>query len=560
MIKFLLAQRMRQAKRYFSQAGLGRFVTVVLLAVVGLGVASGVYELLQTGLSAVAGNEFLKVALPFFVYEMFLLVVSGLVFFSVLLTGAFALFRSEEDTWIVASPSFTKLVYDKFIGVSSLSLWPLLVIALPALLAVNTVFVLGIDGLVFALIAVSLLALVSATLAFCLLLTLAYIVHVVCRTGGVTHQFRWFVLSVGLVVLGVVSALWLQFSGVDIASLFSVTNLQLAEANIDQVTNLFVYFPSHLAALVLQAAQTNALAASLTQLLGLVGLAVLSTLAMMYLSGGYIESWQMYHEGGGQSHQEDALRKRQANVNTVFSDNPAVSLIRKEALALFRNIGNQLWGLFLLLLWLITVVFDSFMRAEASGETFFGIPAVEFIQIFQLLVSVYFVAALSVRFVFPSFSLEKEQAWSLLSAPVSLVKLFWAKASFFAGVLALLSAVVAGLHIVLLQISGLQALIFVVLSVVAAVTVAVMGLALGAVFPNFQTTNPDVLATTLPGLSYVLLSLVYGSVASLTLYYVFSTGQAVWAWGFLAGSLLLVGIFSYLAGKTLPEIEFEQKL
>jgi ABC-2 type transport system permease protein len=176
--------------------------------------------------------------------------------------------------------------------------------------------------------------------------------------------------------------------------------------------------------------------------------------------------------------------------------------------------------------------------------------------VFQLLVVVYFVASLAVRFVFPNFSLEAENAWNLLSSPVSRTKLFWTKAVFFGGLLGILTLCVSVIHLFILGISVTSGLIFLVMAVTAAVTVALIGLALGARFPNFETSDPQKPSTTLPGLSFVIVSMLYGGLASYTLYLTFLTGQLLIAGLFVLGSALLAYGFCMLATAKLDAIEF----
>jgi ABC-2 type transport system permease protein len=560
MLSFLFRQRWRQVKRYITEAGPGRALTVFLMGVVGLFVAFGVYGLLEFGLSAVQDNAFLREALPFFIYEMFLLVVSGLVFYSVLISGLFSLFRSEEDFWVVASPSFSRLVYDKFIAVSSLSLWPVVIIAVPALIAIESVFSLGFNGLIIGLFAVMLLAIVSAAIGFCVLLAVSRLFRAICGWADLSARFRWLASLVGLLITVSALTLWYLFGGIDIAELFAVRDLELAQASIGQITDLFVYFPSHLAALVLQSLQADMLRQAVISFSSLLVTTILSLLIISYLSRGYIDSWKFFQNSGSVAG-FNGDSKLEANVEQVyFSDNATVSLIKKEALMFIRDTQNQLWALFLVLLWFITVAFDAFMKSKLTDESFLGVSALEFIQTFQLLVVAYFVAALSVRFVFPSFSLEKDRAWSLMSAPVSLVRLFVSKAVFFAGSLGLVAGVISGIHMLLLGVEGFSVLLFIGLAVLASMTVAVVGLALGARFPNFRTSNPDVLATTLPGLSFVLISLVYGSLASYTLYQVFLSNQLLPIIWFVVLSFLLAYVCCYVAVRKLPHIEFEEQL
>lgn len=556
MIGFLFRQRLREIRRYFANGDAGRMLTAVLLLVVGAGIAVGVYGLLEAGLSAMAANEFLSAALPFFVYEMFFLVVFGLVFFSAMISGVFSLFRGGHDFWALASPSYGQLVIDKCIAVAGVSLWPLVVLVVPALVAVQSVHAIGIGGVVFSFLAVVLLGVVGVGLALVALFVLARLVSVLKHSGVIANAFKGLVVGVGVLLAGVLYLLWLPFSSVNLSELFAVTNLDIAQAGTERVAELFAYYPSHLPAQILAGLQDGVVLSESMPLVWLCVMVGLTLAVLYYLAGSYLSLWQLFQEGQHVADSKQKSARAPKVASRSFAGGPVRGVINKEWIMFFRNTRNQLWAVFLLGLWLVVTGFDAFMQSELATETLFGLPATEAIQVFQLLVVVYFVASLAVRFVFPNFSLEAENAWNLLSSPVSRTKLFWTKAVFFGGLLGLLTLFVSIIHLFILGIGLGTGVVFLVMAVTAAITVALIGLALGARFPNFDTSDPQKLSTTLPGLSFVIVSMLYGGVASYVLYLTFLTGQLLIAGLFVLGSALLAFGFCRLATAKLDAIEF----
>jgi hypothetical protein len=50
------------------------------------------------------------------------------------------------------------------------------------------------------------------------------------------------------------------------------------------------------------------------------------------------------------------------------------------------------------------------------------------------------------------------------------------------------------------------------------ILIVTLGLSLGAIFPNFETDDPEVISTSIPGLFFTALSLIYGAMGDWVLY------------------------------------------
>ena len=180
-------------------------------------------------------------------------------------------------------------------------------------------------------------------------------------------------------------------------------------------------------------------------------------------------------------------------------------LLLKDVRAFFRDATQ--WSQ-LLVLGVLLVVYVYNMRvlplraSEAIGP--FLVAAVAFLNVG---LTGFILAAVSARFVFPSFSLEGPALWLLGSAPVRPEDLVWSK--FWAGVAPLL---VLGLALAGLTAGSLDlgpGLLPLTLGTVAGLVAAMVAqsLAWGIRFPRFNAENAAQIPTSLGGMLYMVSAL-----------------------------------------------------
>lgn len=188
-------------------------------------------------------------------------------------------------------------------------------------------------------------------------------------------------------------------------------------------------------------------------------------------------------------------------------------LVLKEVRLFFRDTTQ--WSQLLLLAVLVVVyVFNiKFLPLRGDGMTFFLRNVVPFLN---LVLAGFVLASIAARFIFPSVSLEGRTLWLLRSSPMSVRDLLWSK--FWVGTLPLLvlALLIVGVTNYLLQVSTFMFLVSVV--TIAAMTIALAGLALGfgTVFPQFETENAAQIPTSFGGLLFMMASVaVIGGVVVL---------------------------------------------
>ncbi|HEX4470266.1 MAG TPA: hypothetical protein VH080_12060 [Gemmatimonadaceae bacterium] len=224
---------------------------------------------------------------------------------------------------------------------------------------------------------------------------------------------------------------------------------------------------------------------------------------------GALVHWRLYPQGFSKA-QESAERWARGTLLRRFADWALAplgvlrrELVLKELRVFFRDTTQ--WSQLLLLAVLVVVyVFNiKYLPLKGDGMTFFLRNVVPFLN---LVLAGFVLASIAARFIFPGVSLEGRTLWLLRSSPMSVRDLLWSK--FWVGTLPLLvlALVIVGVTNYLLQVSTFMFLVSVL--TIAAMTLALAGLALGfgTLFPQFETENAAQIPTSFGGLLFMMAS------------------------------------------------------
>jgi ABC-2 type transport system permease protein len=119
------------------------------------------------------------------------------------------------------------------------------------------------------------------------------------------------------------------------------------------------------------------------------------------------------------------------------------------------------------------------------------------------------IAALSLRFAFPSASAEGKAYWIVASAPIGAGKILAAKCAVYAVPLVLLAIVLTAIVNVILEASVAIWAVTLPGAAMIAVTLVFMAVGVGAWSPDFTTENPIELAVSVAGFGYMAGSMLY---------------------------------------------------
>jgi hypothetical protein len=350
---------------------------------------------------------------------------------------------------------------------------------------------------------------------------------------------------------------WQRFTHLDIIALFQPYNLQSKVADIQALSAKFAVFPSHLSALALFKFEQHSFLSGLWLVGQIAVLAILSFVLFWLFSFWYLSLWQILQEGKFVAQTGSSVTKSTKPVRFPrYFKGKQGAIFEKEAIIMFRTGKNILWFGFMLFLWLIQISCNFFIR---ENFTHYSVVYGSFPVIFeglQVAVAIFFISALVLRFGFPSFSLERKTAWIIASAPISFVRLFLTKVLFFT-VCFLLAAVLFGfINSAILSIPIFNAIYFLIILISAVISVTVLGLGLGFMFPSFETDNPEILGTSLSGLFFTAASLAYGAFGAFAFYQIIKSDSLYPFAVFEIFSFFLIGTVILATIKRLAHFEF----
>jgi len=147
MFGLILKYHRLVASRYFKSRRAAKLITVFLFLLVIAVVVAGLFIFFERGFSYITKDVFFSDALVLYSYEFFLLAVAYLILASGFITGIFGLFKSRNDDWLMVSPRFRFAPFYYFLRNFISSLWPLIIMVLPALFAVRHALGLSAAGL-----------------------------------------------------------------------------------------------------------------------------------------------------------------------------------------------------------------------------------------------------------------------------------------------------------------------------------------------------------------------------------------------------------------------------
>jgi ABC-2 type transport system permease protein len=266
-----------------------------------------------------------------------------------------------------------------------------------------------------------------------------------------------------------------------------------------------------------------------------IGLFTIGTLAVVaFVFSKFHEKAFLYSQETRTLHKRPKVRHR---AEAAKKHGKIAGLILKD-LRLFVRDATQ-WSQLLLLGGLVVIYLLNIQNLAIQ------LPMVRWVVSFiNLGLAGFVLAALSVRFLFPSVSMEGRSFWIIRTLPISFRTLLWCKYVIyfppfliFTELLVYFSNQILDVPIFFIQLS--MANIF-------AIAFALTGLAIGigALMPNFKADHPSKIAVGPGGVLYMLLSFSYISTMMLiqvrpVWFHVISRGDSIPTTAYVAGAILL---------------------
>lgn len=517
MIRLFLSFELGKIKKYFTTKTVAKSITTALFFGVFLFIAFGIYAFFVSGFRYIniEAMEDIRLALTLFLYELFLLVLSGIIMFSTMVSGIFNLFRGTYNNWILGSPKYHLL--PKVVLIKSLlsSLLPTLIMFVPMILAFNKVYGLGFVSLI--LIMLSCVLFLTMISAFTLLMVLG-IAFLYYKLSQAITPLRFSFKGLVLLLLGIIATtiiyVWTIVRSVDLVKLFKADTVS-DTLSVSTISSHFDYLLTHPFAMEILNLQTGDVVSATYNFGIMVSVALTLVVLWWYTSFVFYPLWQKLQEGDLEGSKSISSQKKEAY---HFDGSSTIALFKKEALISSRNYKGVLWFFFLFFIWLMQLGANKILGHNVQLYQPDISKKVAMLQAIQFIIAIYFMCSFTLRFVFPSFSVEKRTLWILLSAPLSFKKIFFGKYFFYSSFFVVLGILMSYINTLILKIPFTYALYSMVLFISVTVFIVTLGLMLGALYPSFETDDPEVISTSIPGLFLTAFSLMYGALSSWVLY------------------------------------------
>jgi hypothetical protein len=535
LLKLLVTNSFGRISKFYNTQRLAKLITTALFLLLFTIIAVVLYFFFLYGFNYIDSDTPFRLPLTLYTYEIFLIILSGVIIFNAFITGIFSLFRGTDDNWVLSSPSFKALPKFVFIKTVISASWPLLVVFIPALAALSRLHDMawyGVTLLVFSFIL--LIAMLTA-------LTLIFIIFVSLLYDWLADKLRIFKLSFRgivsaslLIGLACVILIRMNIGHTDLIKLFRAQDLEV-KISTQMIAENFELLPTHALAMELLAWQNNEISSALYYLMILFIMSAVLAGAWWQTSRRFLFLWQKLQEGSFVADTRGA-KTGSKRADFKFMGGQLKAIFKKEALMSVRNTKNLLWFLFLLALLVMQIGVYKVLSRNISDYDLDINKNVAVIQALIFVTAIYFICAFTLRFVFTSFSTERKTAWVLSSAPLRQRRLYFGKFSFYALVFLVIGCLIWFINLSIFSLpysyTGYSFLIF----MISTFFVVTLGYSLGALFPNYKTDDPGVISTTLPGIFFIFSSLSYSALGGWLLYLLLLNNSSI--------PIILFGIIS----------------
>ncbi|HEX7707376.1 MAG TPA: hypothetical protein VF701_13040 [Thermoanaerobaculia bacterium] len=184
------------------------------------------------------------------------------------------------------------------------------------------------------------------------------------------------------------------------------------------------------------------------------------------------------------------------------ADPPLRALVGKEIRTIGRDAAQ--WSQVFLMAALLFIYLYNIRMLPLGGDARATLVAYA-----NLGMSGFMIAAICLRFAYPSVSVEGKAFWILQSSPVSYRQFMVVKVMVYATPLTLLAIVMTALANVILDANATVWVFTMFGAALLALTLASLGVGLGALSPNFNAENPLQVGLSLGGFAYMAIALAY---------------------------------------------------
>ncbi len=492
----ILQLKLRLAWRTMSRQGVANVVRTLSYLGVVLFFLIGGFLFFRYIFDYLASIPPIGPALAQRIIETAFVVFLAMLFLSSVITSLSTFYRSREVDFLMSKPiSMDTIFSSKLVDGILYSSWATVLAGVPIMMAFGSV---QRASFIFYPVAVAVLigfVLIPTGIGVTVLITVA-------RFFPRLRRSHVRVLSIFIVILAVAIGIWATKPGG--FRLPTTANVEELDAYLAELVSLSSPFlPSTWVVQALDAATSDRLGESffLVFVLWSSGMAAI-VITLVTASGLYRQGWHSSTEASTKARRRP-IRRFWA-LNTAPAWRAPIALVEKD-IKVFTRDPTQ-WAQAVILIALLGIYVASLSRQTVYLQNVFWHTVIAFTN---LAFTGYVLATLSIRFVFPSISLEGATYWVLRSSPLSMRRLVLGKLAIsFAAWVVLAETLVVVSNLILgtgpvITVVAAGAVLFVTLAVVC------ISIGLGAVLPDFKERNPSKIASGPGGILAAVISLFY---------------------------------------------------
>lgn len=223
---------------------------------------------------------------------------------------------------------------------------------------------------------------------------------------------------------------------------------------------------------------------------------------MYYLSGFLYTKGFNGAQEGKRFKGKNVLGFEQKLILRNFSSKILLTLLWKDRLLFIRD--ARYWSQVILIIALIMVYLFSVRQLPIDTPSLKSL-----VSFLNIGVAGFVVAAIGLRFTFPSISLENGNYWILKSAPISPEKVMIGKLLISGIPSIIIGIILVSISNYLLNADTFVSVISLITIIIASFVISVMGIGFGAIFPDFKLDNIHQIESSYGGFIYMITSIGY---------------------------------------------------
>ena len=509
-------------KRYLAREKFTRIFAIFILFLIILFVAISIYASTIGGLNFISRDLELRDALYFYIIQLFYLLVFLLSYGNSILVIA-ASFARKSHQWIIATPSFSIMAFVNLIQLLISSLWIFLAVIIPVLVAISQFMGVGEMQLFLSFVLTICLIIIGSLVGILTYICSVYLLKYFSNLLGrniVSQSLAILMIVIASILM--LAVFWRIAIPQDFVQFFDGNYMM----QIQTIRDKLIYLPTFGIAQVLYDLLFTANTLGMTYTLIFVSItAVLILIIYILLKENYLMIWQLLQEGNYIANNNED--KTSNHKSYTFPATDAVhTIIDKELLLIWRDKKNIFWLLAVIGLWLAQTAVS--WRVNSNAVTYgqdYTFP--DFIYALILAIGLYFISALTLRFVFPTFSAERKVSWILGVAPISAWNIAVGKLFIYTGLFLFIGSPILIANFIILNFAFFPALLYWIVFSLSVILIILLAIFLSVRYPNRFSSDPETLSTTLPGLAFTSIAIGGSIIIANIMYLVLSNVDLV---------------------------------